>query len=246
MAKRIRGIFFDLGETLLDFGDVDVTALFTAGSKLAYEHLRSLGYELPPMDKYNRRQLRAVRWNYFVSHVTRREFNALTLIDKQNRAGGRVLSPEDLIELAWRWYRPLSEQATAEDGLIEMLGALRDDGLLLGLVSNTFIPAPALDRHLAQVGLLELLPVRVYSCDARFRKPSRRIFEIALQRGGLRAGEVLFVGDSPRADIRGANRAGLISVLKDPTGRHDRSRIKPAHRIRKITELGRIVAAYNG
>ena len=56
----------------------------------------------------------------------------------------------------------------------------------------------------------------------------------------------MFVGDSPKADIRGANRAGMVSVLKDPDNRHGSSRIQPCHRIRSITELADIVDQYNG
>ena len=93
--------------------------------------------------------------------------------------------------------------------------------------------------------MLELFPIRVYSCDVRFRKPDRRIFQIALRRGNLQAEQTVFVGDSPRADVRGANRAGLISVLKDPMGRYDRSSIRPAHHVRRITELAAIVDQYD-
>ena len=130
--------------------------------------------------------------------------------------------------------------------VIRTLGGLRDDGLKLGIVSNTFIPAEVLDRHLQSECLLELLPIRVYSCDVGFRKPRPQIFRAALSRSGLAAGQTLFVGDNMRADIYGANRMGMISVLKDPLGRHRRSRIRPRHRICRLAELRGIVARYNG
>lgn len=245
MARRIRGILFDLGDTLLDFGKVDIPSLFEAGAKLAYDYLDHLGHALPSFAWYHRRQLWAVRWSYFKSRFTRREFNALDVLGRLSARMGHDLTEEETVELAWLWYRPLSECAVAEDGLHRMLSQFRDDGMTLGVVSNTFIPGKVLDRHLGRENLLELLPIRVYSCDVLFRKPSRAIFDIALEQGGLDAGGTLFVGDSPYADIRGANAAGLISVLKDPADKHDTASIRPTHRIRRITELTEIVRGYN-
>jgi putative hydrolase of the HAD superfamily len=43
-------------------------------------------------------------------------------------------------------------------------------------------------------------------------KPDPRIFEILLQRAGLRAGEAAHVGDDPEADVEGARGAGLRPV----------------------------------
>ena len=91
----------------------------------------------------------------------------------------------------------------------------------------------------------DLLPVRIYSCDAICRKPSLDIFQLALRRAQLEPGQTMFVGDSLEADIEGANQAGMISVLKDPQGRHRHSRIQPRHRIRRLTELREILRQYN-
>jgi len=246
MAERIKGVFFDFGDTLLDVGQVDRFGLFEAGGQLAYEYLKGLNKPVPSFARYHRRQLWAVRWHYFKSRLTRREFNALDIIGKLAAGMGHNLTFDQTVELACLWYEPLSRLMTVEDGLAEMLANLRDRQLTLGVISNTFVPSQVLDRHLERLGLLDLLPVRVYSCDVRFRKPHPKIFSIALQRAGLAPRQAMFVGDSPEADIRGANRAGMISVLKDPTDRHRHSRIKPKHRIRRLAELPSIISAYNG
>ncbi len=241
MTKRIAGILFDLGDTLLDFGKVDVSSLFESGARRAFEYLDSLGHQLPSFTKYHRQQLWAIRWNFLKSRFTRREFNALETLGRLSNKTGQ-LSEAQAVELAWRWYEPLSRCATVEDGLRETLQRFLDDGLSLGVVSNTFIPGPVLDRHLAAEGLLELLPVRVYSCDVRFRKPSREIFEIALKQTDLQAEETLFVGDSISADIQGANAVGMISVLKDPRQRYTEKKSGAAYHITRIAELADIVA----
>jgi HAD superfamily hydrolase (TIGR01509 family) len=246
MAQRIRGILFDLGDTLLDFGSVDIPSMFEAGARLAYDFLKGLNQPLPSFAKFHRQQLWAIRWNYFFSRLTRREFDSLEVIGRLGDRMGHDLSEEQTMQLAWLFYEPLSRCASLEEGALELLGRFRKDGIVLGLISNTFVPARVLDRHLAQKGLLDLLSVRVYSCEMRYRKPDPRVFREALKRGDLRPEQTLFVGDSPYADVKGANRAGMISVLKDPTGRHDDEDVKARHRIRRLADLGPLVGQYNG
>ena len=245
MAGRIRGVFFDLGDTLLNFGHVDVLGLFESGARLAYAYLQSMGKALPSFADYHRRQLWAVRWGYLKSRLTGREFDARARIDLMGRKMGHHLTEQQIDELAWLWYEPLSRCASIENDLPETLAQL-SAGRTLGLISNTFIPASALDRHLKQLGLLDRLPIRVYSCDVHCRKPHPAIFRVAMERAGLAAAETVFVGDSPGADITGAHRAGMISVLKDPIGRHARGNVRANHTIARLSELRAIVAGYEG
>ena len=245
MAQRIKSILFDLGDTLLDFGKVDIPTLFEAGARLAYEYLQRLALPLPSFPRYHRQQLWAVRWAVLVSRLSGREFNALAVIDRLARRMGHDLNESQRVDLAWCWYEPLSRCAKTEEGLAETLESLRAQGLVLGLVSNTFIPAPVLDRHLIQEGLIDYLPIRVYSCDVRYRKPHRSIFRIATEQTGVPAAQTLFVGDSPAFDIVGANRCGMVSVLKDPSNRHVRHKHVPRHRIARIGELVDLVRQYN-
>ncbi|MFW6132806.1 MAG: HAD family hydrolase [Planctomycetota bacterium] len=242
-TRKITGVLFDLGDTLLRFGSVDTRGLFEEGAELAYAYLQSLGQPLPSFARFHRRQLRAIRWHVIQSRLTRREFNALELLVAQSRRMNQRLTADQAAELVWTWYKPLRDRATIAPGTIEALNALRELGLTLGIVSNTFIPGEVLDRHLQQEGLLELLPVRVYSCDVRYRKPSRKIFAVACRRAQLRAAQTMFVGDSLRADVYGANRAGLISVLLDPGDEHEDPKWSPRHRIAALRELPELVGA---
>jgi len=245
MAPRIAGILLDIGETLLTYGKVNVPALFREGSRMVYRRLQEWGHRLPRFGWYHRRELLAVRWAYIKGHFSRREFDALELLRKLHLRLGIDLSREQALELSGLWYEPLSRAAVVEEGAREVLGELRGRGLTLGTVSNTFIPAPILDRHLERERLIEFLPVRVYSCQTVHRKPDRRIFEAALAQAHLAAQNTLFVGDSILADICGANNAGLISVLKDPAGRKWRWPFRPQHRIARLADLLAVVEQYN-
>ncbi len=246
MTRTIKAILFDLGDTLLDFGEVNLRALFNQGARGAYDYLLKLGHPLPPFARYHSRHLRAVHWNVLKSAIVRREFNTLHVMTRLCRRMGLSLDSKQLLELCWLWYEPLSRRAVVEPGLQDMLQGFINDGLQIALTSNTFVPGEVLDRHLESEKLLDFFPVRVYSCQVGFRKPDPRIFMEALNRLGLQAREAIFVGDSPKSDIRGANRVEMISVLRDRTGRYAQLRYRPTHRIRSILELSSIIAQYDG
>jgi FMN phosphatase YigB (HAD superfamily) len=245
MAQEIRGIIFDLGDTLLDFGSMDISAEFEKGTRLAYDRLKEWGKDLPSFASYHRRQFLTIRWQYFLTHVHGRDFNALDLLGRLGRRFGHDLTREETVELAGLWYEPVRCRATTEPGLREMLVGLRDDGLKLGLLSNTFIPPEILDRHIEQENLIDLLPVRVYSCDLPRRKPHRSAFTAVAEKIGLPLEELMFVGDSLKADIHGANRVGMVSVLKDPSGKKRHRRITPDHHIRSMLELPNVLRLYD-
>ena len=84
-------------------------------------------------------------------------------------------------------------------------------GLHLGIVSN--IDEDDL-HHLIDRGELRALFDSLLSSEAAGScKPDARIFALALERAGCAPEEALFVGDSLPADVAGANRAGMRSVL---------------------------------
>jgi FMN phosphatase YigB (HAD superfamily) len=242
--NTVNAILFDLGDTLVDFGKVDLPRLFDEGATLAYDYLTTLGDVLPSFHRYRRRHLRAIHWHELISRLTRREFNSLHVMDHLCRRMNLRLHLEQLLEVCWCWYEPLSKQGRVEEGLPGLLREFHEKGYKIGMVSNTFIPAQVLDRHLAGIGLLDLLPVRVYSSAVGRRKPNPRVFSEALRQMNAQPGETIFVGDSPKADVHGANLMGMISVLKDPVGRYAQSRYRPAHTIKSILELRDVIAQY--
>ncbi len=65
-------------------------------------------------------------------------------------------------------------------------------------------------RHL---GLSERIQSLTISGEIGIRKPRVEIFQVACERAGVLPKEALFVGDTIRNDIVGANRAGMTSVF---------------------------------
>jgi putative hydrolase of the HAD superfamily len=106
------------------------------------------------------------------------------------------------------WTRPV-EGARA---CLDALGAL---GLRLACVSNSDGRAEAI---LERCGVRAGLEFVVDSHREGVAKPAPAIFRIALERLGLPAHRVLYVGDLRSADGGGARGAGLHFVLLDPYG----------------------------
>ena len=238
--KPYQAVLFDLGDTLVDFEPLDTRELFRLSAHSSYDFLLSAGAKLPDFESFFRSQYRGLRWSYLWAKLRRKEFNSIHLLRKLCRKINYPVDEDGLYELAWLWYSPLCDFASVEAGLPAALDQLRERGIRMGIVSNTFVPGKTLDRHLQEVGLLEYFPVRIYSSEVGFRKPNRRIFELALQQLDVGPEQCLFVGDLVKTDMVGARRAGMTTVLKSPFAGSKPNRLAH-HTIRAMSELPAIV-----
>ena len=69
-------------------------------------------------------------------------------------------------------------------------------------------------QKLNTLGIASLFDTVLISETEGVRKPDRAIFERALDRLKVKAGDAVFIGDNPEADIAGARNAGMIAVWK--------------------------------
>lgn len=239
----LRAILFDLGGTLFDSANASQMALFNQAARDTYRLLTERGHKLPSYWRYYRFTgwtiLKAYGWSLF----TRRDFSVQDLTDHILQKLGLNVDDATRHEVGWKWYEPATPFTTVSQTVIPALEKLRARGLKLALVSNTIIPAFALDRHLAQHGLLDFFPVRVYSSELGHRKPHAAIFEYALSRVGVRPEEALFVGDKLRNDVWGARRVGMKTVLRKP---NSESRTHPLADfvVREVSELVSIIPMF--
>ena len=98
---------------------------------------------------------------------------------------------------------------------VEVLRALRQRGMAIGLLSNTHWPPEYHEHFLERDGLAPLIDARLYTSQLERTKPHPSVFKLALDALGVAdAGAAVFVGDRPYDDISGAKRAGLRAVLR--------------------------------
>ena len=69
--------------------------------------------------------------------------------------------------------------------------------------------------ELHQVGLLDYFDPIVVSGDLGYRKPDRRLFQLALDGMGTAAENMVYVGNDMYRDIFGAREAGMWTVMFD-------------------------------
>jgi putative hydrolase of the HAD superfamily len=93
-------------------------------------------------------------------------------------------------------------------GLVPALDALAAAGLRLALLSD--LP-PA--RKLELLGLGGRFEAALCSEDSGFLKPAREPFAMLSARLGLPLGRILYVGNAPHIDLRGAKAAGMGAAI---------------------------------
>lgn len=232
---KIKAVFFDLGETLLNFGRFNTSRLFRQSAKLSYTFLKSLGQPVGKFKRYCLKNLFHLRIRYWLSNIIKKDFDTLELLKKVNRK--LKLTDSQWQHLAWLWYEPLSKLAKLESDLLPTLTTLKSLNLKLGILSNTFIHSSSLEKHLQQLNLLEFFTVRLYSYQFKYRKPDIRIFEQAAEKIGEPPQNILFVGDLITTDIKPALKAGMIAVLKSA---HTNKNQKPPKNVWKINRLSEL------
>jgi HAD superfamily hydrolase (TIGR01549 family) len=236
----LKAILFDLGDTLFDFRPMKMSAVCDEAARITYAYLQGRGFALPPYRTYLNMQYRGIRMQFLLSRIVGRDFSMYTLLCRNCRRMNLQLSEQELRDLAWRWYEPVTAYCSVCDDVVPTLAKLRDAGLKLGLISNTFIPGFVLDMHMDRHGLLEFFPTRVYSSEIGHRKPGARIFRTALDALGVSPGETAMVGDRIPADIRGARRLGMTTILRHPQAQ-SRTHRTADHVVRNMTELHQIL-----
>jgi putative hydrolase of the HAD superfamily len=102
------------------------------------------------------------------------------------------------------------------DDVLPCISALRDRGLLIGLITNN--EAVHQRRKIEAVGLDRLVDTTVISGELDIAKPDPRIFAHACAQLEVAPHEAMHVGDAPYADALGAHDAGLRAVWLDRTG----------------------------
>lgn len=91
---------------------------------------------------------------------------------------------------------------------------------------------------LEAVGYHGLAPAGVFTSeDARAYKPREELFEFALADAGLKADEVLHVGDSISSDVRGAARAGIQALWLNRFGREAPEGVKTIGSLLDVLEI---------
>ena len=121
-------------------------------------------------------------------------------------------------------------------GAVDAVAALRRAGLRTAVVSNTGLaPGAYVERALRARALGPLIDHWIWSDEVRSWKPGQAIFRAALDALGVSASETAFVGDTPEADVLGAQQAGFATVVQ--VGGKRMAGVEPDLQLASVAEL---------
>ena len=212
----LEAVLFDAGGTLvrIDFEWVS-ERLRAHGVRIAWQALRAaeiegrrrydeslnsrLGETPPPADSTQPLGAAGDNQRYFVGMLESAGVPAHVI--------GRVIQElQERHRERGLWSRPAEGARAAIDGVVAL-------GLRVAVVSNSDGRA---EQHLSESGVRDGIEFVVDSEHVGVEKPDPRIIEIALDRLGVEASRVLFVGDIRSVDEEAAAAAGTHFVLLDP------------------------------
>ena len=207
-------IFFDAGETLIhplpSFPELFMTVCAEHGLEVDFEILRTATRKLMAGVEDRQRQ------GYTFSNEARKS-RRFWLDFYGSLVSEMGYGQEDgILPLALYQTFSMPSNYGAYQDVTETLQELRGRGLRIGLISNF---EPWLEDLLADLGISDFFEVMVISGREAYEKPHPRIYGLALERGGIDAGQTIHVGDSPISDYDGAREVGMRAVLLDRWGR---------------------------
>ena len=233
MAPRtVEAVIFDWGGTLSEFVDAELVDAW----RLAARHL-----DPAHEDELTERLVRveADFWATTSSHQ-----RSATLAELLGTAAGEVgldvaeaLLEEAAVRHLDAWTPHIRHDADAG----ATLAALRDEGLRIGMLSNTHWPRAFHEHFLERDGLVELIDARLYTSEMPFQKPHPSAFTGAADALCVAPERAVFVGDRPWDDISGAQSVGMRTVLRPNPFAPDIAGIEPDARIERLPDLVDVV-----
>jgi putative hydrolase of the HAD superfamily len=161
----------------------------------------------------------------FDAGIEEEKFLKIWRAEEEDRTIGKI-TLEELLEKILRENNCFSEEKMSyilnkrirckEEGfahlhmeIIPMLKALREKGILIGLISNCFSEEAMVIKKSI---LYPLFDVTCLSYDEGIQKPDPAIFISCMEKLNVTAGECLYVGDGGSNELEAAQALGMRSV----------------------------------
>ena len=244
----IRAVFFDLGNTLIHFTGSWAEVLPASNRALGAALLESgLHLDLPAFLAEFSRRMEA----YFARREDEcLEFTTESVLRRLLADLGYADVPAAVLQAALaRMYAVSQAHWQPEQDALPTLQRLAGAGYRIGLISNA---SDAADVHalIEKAQLRPWLQSIVVSAEVGMRKPSPRIFEIALNALDVLPEQAVMVGDTLSADVAGAHAAGLCAVwiarrVNTPENRALAEQLQPDATLQTLGELPPLLKRWN-
>ncbi|MGD8545944.1 MAG: HAD family hydrolase [Candidatus Bathyarchaeota archaeon] len=222
---RIKAVLFDLGDTLLDFD-------FEHPAEIFQKVLASLGISRP-LDEIRTVWLKAEKetslpslFGKLPSEEWGEKWNSLILKHLGIEESAKL---HKTLHSKWKDSMSFTIYPETKDVLKE----LQQRGLKLGLISNGyeediyfFLERAGIEKTTFDI----IVGVDTVQCN----KPHPDIFKYALIKLKVRPEEALFVGDDVEVDYKGAENAGMYTLLIDRTWKQKQGDLKTIRNLKEI------------
>lgn len=216
----IKALFFDIDDTILDY---DLCAEFTV--RKACE---TLGV---PYSEAVQREYRLVD-DLLWARQKAGELTIPRVLELRNAHMMEYLGLTDGMSFQEAFIAAFEESCALVEGAEDVLRAVKERGLPVYSASNGFLNVQT--NRLEKAGVLQYFDRLFVSETIGYEKPDIRFFEHCLRETGCAAHEVLMIGDSIAADIKGALNAGWNVVYLN---RHNKPSGLDCREIKTLTEL---------
>jgi putative hydrolase of the HAD superfamily len=206
---------FDLGGTLIEYaGEHDSWPdLEGPGLLAAHNYLHAQGLQLPAIEPFTLAgfNLLPKRWRLATSgerNLTVPSFLAEIL----ENLGAEVPSDHLLSQAAKDYESAVCQGAKPIPNSLTVLSALRAKGYKIGLISNTMFSGESHKADIKRFGMEDCFDSTLFSADLNEWKPTVAPFRRILHDLEVDAGQAVFIGDDPAADVIGGKQAGMKAI----------------------------------
>lgn len=207
--KRPKMILFDYGQTLADEGRFDGVKGTAEVLKHAVRNRHQLSAEQvqAEAERINRELGRfdPARRHLFQIEVPNHMFTAYLY---ESLGIELSLTPEQIDRVFWDAAAP----AKPTEGIRDFLEYLYENHIRTGVISNISYSGSMVRNRIEEILPGNHFEFIIASSEYMYRKPNRRIFDLALEKADLNSEEVWYVGDQYECDIAGAENAGIFPV----------------------------------
>jgi len=225
-------LFFDLDHTLWDFEANSKATLRELHTALQLDERGVNDFDLFHKNylQHNEKLWERYRNGYIKQEELRIKRMWLSLLDF------KIADDQLAQELSIRFLDLLPTRTILFPYTKEILEYLTRKGYILHLITNGFEKTQ--HSKLMYSGLSSFFKEVITSEGSGSLKPSKEIFEFALQKTNARPDESIMIGDSIEVDILGAINVGIDQVYVNHLGIEPE--IKPTYTVNSLKELERI------
>jgi len=215
MIKDYKIIFFDMGNTLIDFHkgmkDKEKDIL---GVKLLTKYIQKdcknvifsdvwNGFFLTWMETIKDRKLKHIE--YPIDPIMNLFLEKFDL----------YYSHEKCVKAIDEYYIPYFKMLEYEDDLEKTLRELKSRGYRLGVISNTCYFSETMEKCFKKISIFDVFDNFTFSYSLGRGKPNSEIFLKAIEKMDCKAEECIMVGDKIESDIIPAQKLGMKGILLD-------------------------------